>query len=432
MNRIRIALSLAVIMMMIPLMAAAVTVDEVTNVHVADRTKYVTDMAGVLDAQTVDALNSTIASVWQSTSAEMVVVVVDEVDPAYTPDEFATRLFEKWKIGKSDKDNGLLMLVSTGDRKAVIRTGYGVEGVVPDIIAGRIIRNDMIPWFRQGDYASGIKAGVAALTETLSDPEAAEELRSTLPNDRLSPADEDVDTGEIFNFYLYFCAFVGVVCLIIVIMVILSSRGKEEVIRWRNCASVRNIILFCVFLSLGCALPAYLILIYKMHRLRRHKRLCQNCGTRMKLVDEEHDNDYLTPAQDMEEKLNSIDYDVWLCPNCNTTEVIPYINLHNNYTVCPRCHARAMSLIDSRVAVNPTTRSEGVRINTYACRACGYRDNRQSRIPRKSNDDAALAAGVIAGSILGGRGGGGGFGGGFGGGSFGGGLTGGGGASGGW
>ncbi|MDE6370225.1 MAG: TPM domain-containing protein [Duncaniella sp.] len=137
---------------MTTLQLSAITVDEVPNVHRASRNEYVSNPSGVLSPETVAELNAMIAQVWRQTGAEVAVVAVDAIDPAMTPEEFATALFEKWGIGKSDKDNGLLLLISRDDHAVQIRTGYGMEGVVPDIIAGRIIRDEMIPRFREGDF----------------------------------------------------------------------------------------------------------------------------------------------------------------------------------------------------------------------------------------------------------------------------------------
>lgn len=147
----------------------------------------------------------------------------------------------------------------------------------------------------------------------------------------------------------------------------------------------------------------------------------------MELIDEEHDNDYLTPAQDTEERINSIDYDVWHCPKCHQTEVLPYINRTTNYTQCERCGARAMSLVDRRTLRQPTVSHEGEGVDIYICKNCGNQHQKRFRIPRKADPTAAIVAGSILGSSLRGGGGGGSFGG-----SFGGGMTGGGGAGGRW
>lgn len=407
----------------------AVTVDEVPNVHVSDRSRYVSNPDGVLSPEAVSRIDSRLASLWQSTSAEVVVVVIGEIDPSMTPDEFATALFEKWGIGKKDKDNGVLVLISRGDRKAVIRTGYGAEGALPDILAGRIIRNDMAPHFREDDYDAGTEAAVESISQLLSDPELAGELKSEYANDSRAGKENDLTAGEFFSMYLTFAAFVAAVMLVAVIWMIAASRRTDEVERYRRLDSIRSVCLFGVFATLGLGLVAYLILVWKMKRIRRHRRLCPNCRTRMRLVDEEHDNDYLTPAQDTEEKINSIDYDVWLCPNCSTTEVLPYVNRDSNYTECPQCGARAVSLVQRQTVVPPTVRREGQGIDIYVCKNCGNHTRRSFRIDRKPDPAAAAAVGAILGG-MGGRSGGGG--GGFSGGSFGGGFTGGGGASGGW
>lgn len=89
--------------------------------------------------------------------------------------------------------------------------------------------------------------------------------------------------------------------------------------------------------TLGILAPVLVLWLVTMRRIRTRKRLCSNCSTPMTRLDEETDNKYLTPAQDAEERLNSVDYDVWLCPTCNQTEIIPFINRQKNYSVCHVC-----------------------------------------------------------------------------------------------
>lgn len=408
----------------------AIGIDEVPNVHVADRTRYVSNPSGVLSDEAVGRLDSEIASLWDDTSVELVVVAVDRIDSSLTPEEFATKLFEKWGIGKQDKDNGVLVLLSRDDHAAIIRTGYGVEGALPDIIAGRIIRNVMFPLYREGKYDEGTAAGIGSIAEVLRNPELAEELKSKYASDSRRGLDNDLSGAELFNKYLGLAATVAVALLLLVIYAVFSSRKLGDVQRYRALDQYRTLVLFGLFFTLGMALPAALILGLKMKRIRRHRRDCPHCGTRMELIDEEHDNDYLTPAQDTEERINSIDYDVWHCPRCHQTEILPYINRQNNYTVCDRCGARAMSLVDRRTLRQPTVSTEGEGVDIYMCKNCGNQHQKRFRIPKKPDPAAAVAAGAILGSALG-RGGSGG-GGGFSGGSFGGGMTGGGGAGGRW
>lgn len=392
--------------------------EDVENVHVKNRDRYVTDGAGVFSPSGLQQADSMLGSMWQQSSAEPVVVVVDNLDGRDIND-YATDLFTRWGIGKKDKDNGLLILISVGDRRAAIRTGYGVEGVLPDAIAAGIIRNDMAPHFREGDYEGGILAALSTVNGVLTNPEAREELMSKYENNAGAKG-EDVD---FFSVYLTMCLIIGVVMLVWVLTTWLSGRKLTTAQAYARLQAIKLPCLVGTVLALGMPLLSYLLLVLLMRNVRLHKRLCPHCSTRMQRVDEDNDNNYLTTAQDAEERLDSVDYDVWLCPQCGETDIIPYVNPKKNYTVCPQCGARACTLVNRRTVIPPSTAREGRGVEEYYCMNCRRRSERPFVVPK------VVAPPVI---ITGGGGRGFGGGGGFSGGSFGGGMTGGGGASGGW
>lgn len=399
-------------------MAGTYTPAEVPNVHVKDRTQFVSNPDGLLSAASVDSLNRILSAVWQQTSAEPVVVAVDALADDYDPDRFANDLFTLWGIGKKDTENGLLLLIVGDARRAVVRTGRGLGGILPDVVCGRVLRHEALPYFKEGDLGGGAVAAMKVFAKAMTDPQAAEEIRSQYANDS-----QNGESGDFFTFMLWFGGAAGVVALLWVIWVIVSSRGKEDRTRYRLLNNVRPVTLFLSFIGLGMPLPAYLLCVWKMKRLRDHARSCPNCGHAMRKLDEATDNEYLTPAQDMEERLDSIDYDVWLCDHCGEKDVIPYVNRQSAYTVCPQCGARACALAGNRIIQQPTTRSEGHGVKIYSCRNCGKQTLKPYNI-------AKLAATPVVIFPGGGRGFGGG--GGFSGGSFGGGGTSGGGAGVGW
>jgi uncharacterized protein len=82
-------------------------------------------------------------------------------------EEYAVRVFESWKLGEKGKDNGVLIVVAPKDRRMRIEVGYGLEGALTDLTAGRIIRNMMAPRFKAGDYDGGIDAGVTVVISVL-------------------------------------------------------------------------------------------------------------------------------------------------------------------------------------------------------------------------------------------------------------------------
>lgn len=129
--------------------ARSYSVEEVPNVHVADRTRFLSNPDGIISPAAQARIDSLVAGVRRATSAEMAVVVVDDI-ASDDIDVFATELFTAWGLGKKDRDNGLLVLVAKDRRKAVIRPGYGMEGVLPDIVCGSILREQMFPAFRRG------------------------------------------------------------------------------------------------------------------------------------------------------------------------------------------------------------------------------------------------------------------------------------------
>lgn len=128
--------------------------------------RLVNDLAGVMDNNSVGQLENTLVDFAQQTSTQIAVVTIPDLG-GYDPGSYAFQLAEKWGIGQKGKNNGILILVQpkTNDLRgqAFIATGYGLEGVVPDAVANRIVENEMIPRFKQNDYTSGIVAAVSVI-----------------------------------------------------------------------------------------------------------------------------------------------------------------------------------------------------------------------------------------------------------------------------
>lgn len=399
----------------LPLMAY--TIDEIPNVHLQDRTRYVSNPDGVLSAEAQTRADSIIADIWRQSSAEVVAVVVRSIGDEEITD-FAHRLATSWGVGKKDKDNGLLLMVVVDQRKATLRTGYGVEGLIPDIIASRIIRDNMAPHFREGDYDAGTIEALQAVNHILTTPGATEELMSKYANDE-GASGESVD---FFGMYKIFIIIVSVAMLCWYIAVLFANGRRDDFERYQALDKLKMPMLFVTFLTLGCTLIIYLLITWQMKHLRNKSRKCPNCNHKMRKLDEETDNQYLTLAQDAEERINAIDYDVWLCDNCGETDVLPYVNRMASYTKCPHCGALACNMVSDRIVRSATTNHEGQGMKDYVCQSCRQRTSIPYIIPI-----------IIAASTIGhGRGGGGFGGGGFSGGSFGGGSFGGGGATGSW
>lgn len=128
--------------------------------------RLVNDFAGLMTPAQRQALEEMLVDFDRQTSTQIAVVTVDDMQ-GYAPSDYAQRLHEQWGVGRSGKDNGIVVLVKpkTPDSRGevFISVGYGLEGVVPDITAGRIIDAEMLPAFREGDYFRGIDRAVGVL-----------------------------------------------------------------------------------------------------------------------------------------------------------------------------------------------------------------------------------------------------------------------------
>ncbi len=130
--------------------------------------RIVNDFAGVLTAEQRESLERQLVQFNNETSTQIAIVTVKSLDGT-SVDDFAFKLGEKWGIGQKGKDNGALILVKPkyGNEKgqAFIALGYGLEGVVPDALANRIVDNEMIPNFKKNDYYNGLLAAATRLTQ---------------------------------------------------------------------------------------------------------------------------------------------------------------------------------------------------------------------------------------------------------------------------
>ncbi len=152
----------------------------------------VNDYAGILSPATVSALESRLAEFERTDSTQVVVLTVPSLQGDAIED-FSIRVAGQWKIGQKKLDNGAIMVVAKEDRRMRIEVGYGLEGTLTDLRAGRIIDNIMKPAFRAGDFDKGVSDGVDAIMATVrgefkaSDAPMADKMR-TDPLSLMTPA----------------------------------------------------------------------------------------------------------------------------------------------------------------------------------------------------------------------------------------------------
>ncbi|HQH46289.1 MAG TPA: TPM domain-containing protein, partial [Candidatus Aminicenantes bacterium] len=143
---------------------AAIEVDKVPN-PLAAAHQWVGDNAGVLGPEYAALIHSACEALKAKTGAECAVITVDDLG-GLSVEDFAARLFQRFGIGEAGKENGLLLLFSRDDRKIRLEVGYGLEEAIPDSLAGRILEEQALPFFREGRYGRGLYAAVRKTVET--------------------------------------------------------------------------------------------------------------------------------------------------------------------------------------------------------------------------------------------------------------------------
>lgn len=143
---------------------------------------YLNDFAQVVNPNTAAQIEALGRELEDKTGAQLAVVTIKSLGDEDDFD-YAHRLFEKWGIGKKGKDNGVLLFLALGERRRVrIVTGYGLEGIMPDITAGRILDAYVIPKLRQRDYSSGLLAGTQAIAGLIAADAGVEITGAVRPN----------------------------------------------------------------------------------------------------------------------------------------------------------------------------------------------------------------------------------------------------------
>ncbi len=305
---------------------------------------YVDDLANVLSPDDEAAIRAELISLHDKTGIEAVVVTMalmarfghqGPIEP------YATALFNTWAIGDAKQNDGVLMLVATVDRQMRIEVGSGY-GRALDAPMEDIINSKMLPQFRDGQYDRGIRAGVAELvrvlevrTGVLAPPGVIEQVSSTLMH--LS--------GTVY-----------------------AIAGG----------------LFAALLALGLwGLQTW---------CRNRPRFCPVDGRRMERMSEDADDAKLQPGQILEERLGSMDYDVWACPQCNHVTVEPYFRWLSKYGACKSCNFHTLEG-KTTTLIAATRSSTGQRRIDYHCHNCNAQHSVTQTIPRLSSSSGSSSGG---------------------------------------
>jgi uncharacterized protein len=191
---------------------------------------FVNDFAGMLSGEMRGRLEQALSAYRDSTSNVIAIATIEDLQ-GYSIEEFSTAMFNKWRMWEGDRYNGVLILISKNDRKMRIEVGYGLEGAVPDALAGRIVKDEMVPRFKQGDFDGGIAAAAVAVAQASKGEYKGTGKKSRRKNSASDDVMPLLFIGALFVFFF-------------LIPVIKGGKGKRGRVYRRGGVDVPPIIFF--------------------------------------------------------------------------------------------------------------------------------------------------------------------------------------------
>lgn len=385
------------------LVLCSFTVQQVPNPKNAISDGFVSNPDGVLSSSGVTAINDICRAARKDCEVEIAVVALKSIglEDAFS---FAHKLFNYWGVGNS-KNQGVLMLLVVGDREIQIVTGGGMEGILPDAACESILEDHMYGPLGNEKWDEGMLAGVKAIYDKCSSPQAKAEL--------LLDGYKVRESDDFLYYYIMVSMLVAILMLGLAYVESNWSIYSSNNVRYAHMASAEGILWIVGVFFLPSIWVAVYFHFYR-RSVRRKQIYCPHCKAKMKLLSEKEEDAYLSADKQAEETVGSMDYDVWHCPDCSYNIILDYKKMTTKYSACPSCNAKTYYMLSDVVLRQPTTLHKGAGEKTYVCKHCQYKSVRPYTIP------IIILSG---GSGRGGHGGGFGGGGGFSGGSWGGGMS---------
>jgi uncharacterized protein len=323
---------------------------------------FIADVAGVVDSAATAAVNARIAAMQSAGRGDIGVALLPGIG-GYEPYEVGVAIYRDWgigrvaEIGSAGRDLGALLLIvpkelaQDGRGHCWITTGRGAEGMLTDGVVAEICRDLVVPKLRERDYGGAILAGVDGIDRVLQGEPALAAASASSAESSGGPS-----AGTVF-------AWIGGVL---------------------------------------AAFGSFIAGIFGFRRYRRTRpRRCPTCGGTMRRVDEAEDDEYLDQGQRTEERVKSVDYDVWICGACGTQRPERYAKWITSYKECPSCGAKT-ARTKRRVIDAATATSTGMAEDTTTCAACDYRKVEEVELPIVVASGGGSSGGGSSGGFSGG------------------------------
>lgn len=343
--------------------ALAVPIEEIPNPR-QGYGGWVTDSAQILNSETKITLNQIISRFEKDNGTEIAIVTVPDTSPSKTPKQYATSLFNYWGIGKQGIDNGVLFLVSKGDRRVEIETGRGIQSKLSNFSAKKIIQQNVLPYFRQDNFSTGTLSGTLELIRVLK-----EQPDSTPPHSSASPKSPALATayphqGLQMVLVSLLVGVVGILSTSISFPIFLQPEGRSRTFD-RRIRSVR----------------------------------CRVCYKPMTQLLQDVVRSQMNQPEQVAQSLGSVRVDGWKCMNCHPKLTDSGIHLRTcildsyQFSLCPNC--QELTVTSTRTLLQSSTPEQPDQYKIIEqCQCCDYCHEEEISASCISREDTSFADSV--------------------------------------
>lgn len=310
----------------------------------------VTDLANVIRPAHADSIRQLLGSLRAGHGVDARVVTVrsvrDDGVGATSIEPFATGLFNAWRIDDAGTNDGVLLVVAVDDRAVRVELGDGSRADM-DARARTVVDEYILPHFRAGDYSEGIWSGVQGIASSFSGGALglAAPVQPAYSAPEAGPRDGGfTPEGKAIGFGLAGLAGLG-----------------AGLMGWRR-------------------------------YLRHRPRPCPQCGRTMTRLDEHADDAHLERGEQAEERIGSVDYDVWSCGGCGHHQEVPYASWMSGAEKCGGCGYRTVKTHQHTIS-SPTYTSTGLARRISDCKHCGWHHERDVTLARLQRSSSSSSGG---------------------------------------
>lgn len=378
--------------------AAINTSGKITDIHQVPNAReinnsHITDPHNMLSDFAENMINGLLNDLEDSAGYQVAVVCLNSIGDNDAR-VWGTDLFNLWGIGSKETENGLLMLLIHDIHGIDFITGRGTEGILTDVDCYNIQQEEMVPHFKNDDYATGMIRGTQAVCDFFYGSPPL--YSSSTDQSYDSSYDEPYYEEEPYNFFqsdiwgIYVMA-TGIMTAAWLVVFIICFFIRDLHKRYYT-------LKFFALTAWPFVFPVPFAILYffnksMMERWRNTIRFSPTTGEEMHKLDDHAEDKHLAKGQLTEEKVKSIDYDVWVSYGGKEVLVLAYKKWFSKYNSCPSCKFKTYWKEYDRTISAATYDSSGTGERRYKCESCGHSKTERYTIPRKTRSSSSSSGG---------------------------------------